>query len=53
MRDCDQKHALKDEPCEHHKIDTYYDVETEKPVLWVCRDCMAQFALVRKEDETH
>jgi hypothetical protein len=35
------------EPCEHRKVDTYYDVETEKPVLWTCRNCMTQFIPVK------
>jgi hypothetical protein len=39
------------EPCEHRKVDTYYDVETEKPVLWTCRNCMTQFIPVKPNQE--
>ena len=46
---------MKKEPCEHRKVDMYYDMETKKPVLWACRNCMLQFVPVQKEneDETH
>jgi hypothetical protein len=46
---------MKKEPCEHRKVDMYYDMETKKPVLWACRFCMLQFVPVQKEteDETH
>jgi hypothetical protein len=42
---------MKKEPCEHRKVDMYYDMETKKPVLWACRFCMLQFVPVNPQGD--